>query len=64
MAVNMAPEILKLFFRIGMFITIAAIFLTFTVPRGTAEYIVSVLSLIIGLVLLTLVAVLSWWSRK
>jgi uncharacterized membrane protein YccC len=60
----MAPEVLKLFFRLGMFITIAALFLVFTVPRGTAEYVVSVLSLIIGLVLIALVAAVSWWSRK
>jgi hypothetical protein len=47
-----------------MFTTVAAIFLVFTVPRGTAEYVVSVLSLIIGLGTLALVAVVSWWSRK
>jgi hypothetical protein len=60
----MAPEALKLFFRLGMFITVAALLLVFTVPKGTAEYVVSVLSLIVGLVLLALVAVASWWSRK
>jgi hypothetical protein len=60
----MAPEALKLFFRLGMFITIAALLLVFTVPKGTAEYVVSVLSLVVGLILLTLVAVVSWWSRK
>jgi hypothetical protein len=60
----MAPEVLKLFFRIGMFVTLAALFLVFTVPRGTAEHVVSVLSLIIGLTLLALVAVVSWWSRR
>jgi hypothetical protein len=60
----MAPEALKLFFRLGMFITVAALLLVFAVPKGTAEYVVSVLSLVVGLVLLTLVAVVSWWSRK
>jgi hypothetical protein len=61
---SMAPEALKLFFRLGMFITIAALLLVLTVPKGTAEYVVSVLSLVVGLVLLALVAVVSWWSRK
>lgn len=60
----MAPEALKLFFRLGMFVTIVALFLVFTVPRGTAEFVVSVLSLIVGLTLLALVALVSWWSRK
>jgi hypothetical protein len=60
----MAPGGLKLFFRLGMFVTLTALFLVFTVPRDSAEFVVSVLSLIIGVTLLLLIAIVSWWSQR
>ncbi len=60
----MAPEGLKLFFRLGMFVTLTGLFLVFTVPRGSAEFVVSVLSLGLGVTLLVLIALVSWWTGK
>lgn len=60
----MAPEGLKLFFRLGMFVTLTALFLIFTVPRGSAEFVVSLLSLALGVTLLVLIALVSWWTGK
>ncbi|MCA9836652.1 MAG: hypothetical protein KC422_07050 [Trueperaceae bacterium] len=60
----MSPEILQLFFRLGMFVTLTALFLVFAVPKGSAEFVISVLSLAIGVVLLGLVLLLSFFSRK
>lgn len=60
----MNPGGLKLFFRLGLFVTLTALFLVFTVPRGSAEYVVSVLSLLTGLVLLGLVLIVSFWSGR
>lgn len=60
----MSPGALKLFFRLGMFVALVALFLVLTVPRGSAEFVVSVLALAFGLVLLGLIALLSWWSRR
>ena len=60
----MTPELLRVFFRIGMFVTVAALFLVFTAPRGTAEYVVSVMSLVVGGILLLLVVLANWWTKK
>ena len=60
----MAPEGLKLFFRLGMFVTLTGLFLVFTVPRDSAEFVVSVLSLGLGVTLLVLIALVSWWTGK
>ena len=55
---------LKLFFRMAMFITLVSIFLLIFVPRGTPEYVVSVLSLIIGLTLILLIGIVNWFTKK
>lgn len=60
----MSPGGLKLFFRMGMFITVVAFFLVLNVPRDSAEFVISVLSLVIGLTLLGLIALVSWWSQR
>ena len=60
----MAPELLKLFFRIGMFVTVVALFLVFSVPRGTPEYVVSVMSLIVGVTLLGIIVLVNLWTKK
>lgn len=60
----MSPELLRIFFRIGMFVTATALFLVFTVPRNSAEYVVSVMSLIVGVVLLGLIVLVNVWTKK
>jgi len=60
----MTPELLRIFFRIGMFVSVTALFLVLTVPRNTAEYVVSVMSLIVGVVLLGLVILVNLWTKK
>lgn len=60
----MNPGGLKLFFRLAVFITLTALFLVFTVPRGTPEHVVSVLSLVTGLTLLGLIVLVNWWGSR
>ena len=50
----MSGDGLKLFARAGMFIVVLSSLLLFWVPRDSAEFVVSVLSLVIGLVLVLL----------
>lgn len=50
----MSGDGLKLFARTGMFIVVLSLLLLFWVPRDSAEFVVSALSLLIGLVLVTL----------
>ncbi len=50
----MSGDGLKLFARAGMFIVVLSLLLLFWVPRDSAEFVVSALSLLIGLVLVTL----------
>ena len=59
----MSPELLRAFFRSGMFIVLVALVLIFASPRDSAEFIVSVCSLLIGLTLLGLIALVSYLSR-
>ena len=40
-----------LFFRAGIFLVVASVFLLFQVPRESAEFVVTVLTLVIGAVL-------------
>ena len=61
---SLNPGGLKIFFRLGLFVTLTALFLVLTVPRGTPEYVVSVLSLFIGLALLGLILLVHWWSSR
>ncbi len=48
----MNTEFFKGFFRIGVFIAGLALLLMLTVPRESAEFVVSTCSLMIGLVLM------------
>ena len=59
----MAPEGLRLFFRAGMFIALAALLLVFLEPGGSREFVVSVCSLGIGLTLMGLVVLVSRFTR-
>lgn len=60
----MNPGGLKLFFRLGVFVVLVALFLVFTVPRDSAEFVISVLSLLIGLILLGLILLVNWWGGR
>jgi hypothetical protein len=60
----MNAEFLRGFLRAGMFITVVSLVLVFTSPQDSAEFVVSMLSLIIGLALLGMVTFAIWLARK
>ncbi len=60
----MAPELLKAFFRAGVFVTGTSVFLLFIVTPDSAEFVVTVLSVCVGVTLLTLVALVSWYANR
>lgn len=60
----MSPDALRAFFRSGTFIVVVAIILILAVPRDSAEFVVSVCSLMIGLTLLGLVMLVNWISNR
>ena len=58
----MDPQILRAGFRIATFVTATAALLLMLEPRDSAEFIVSAMALAVGLIFVTLVAVLVWYS--
>lgn len=60
----MAPDLLKGFFRAGVFVAGTSIFLLFIVKPDTAEFVITILSLCIGITLMTLVGLASWYSNR
>ncbi len=60
----MAPELLKAFFRAGWFVAGTSCVLVFVTDPDSAEFAISVVSLGIGLCLLGLVALVTWWSSR
>jgi hypothetical protein len=60
----MTPEFLRSFLRVGIFITIVSVLLVLTARQGSAEFIVSVCSLLIGLILIGLIALLTWLGQR
>ena len=58
----MDPQVLKAGFRIAIFVTATAVLLLVFEPRDSAEFVVSVLVLAIGLTFTLLVAGLIWYS--
>jgi hypothetical protein len=59
----MSPELLRAFFRSGMFIAAVAFVLALASPSDSAEFVISVCSLGIGLTLLGLVAAVGRLTR-
>ncbi len=55
---------LKLFLRAGVFLVLVSLLLLFLVPRDSAEFVVSALSLVIGSVLVLLVLAAHGWGRR
>ncbi len=60
----MLGEGLKLFLRAAVFLIVVALGLILLVPRDSAEFVISVLTLLIGLVLLGLCLLVEWWGRR
>ncbi len=58
----MDPQILRAGFRTALLVTAVAAILLFFEPRDSAEFVVSVMALVIGLIFVLLVAVLVWYS--
>ncbi len=59
----MSPEIGKAATRIAMFLIVGALLALWWAPRDSAEFVVSVLVILIGLILLGLVALVARWAR-
>ena len=60
----MLGEGLKLFLRAAVFLIVVSLALILLVPRDSAEFVISVLSLIVGLLLLGLTLLAHWWGRR
>ena len=58
----MDPQVLGAGFRIAIFVTTTALLLLILEPRESAEFVVSVMALAIGLTFVALVAALSRYS--
>ncbi len=54
----MTPEVGKAWFQIALFIILVSGILVFVTPRESAEFVISVTSLIIGLLLLAIVIIM------
>ena len=60
----MTPEMGKGLFRIALFIILlAAAMLLFLTP-GTAEFVIDIAALVVGLITVAVVAVLARWSAR
>ncbi len=55
---------LKLFLRAGVFLVLVSLLLLFLVPRDSAEFVVSAMSLVIGSVLVVLALAAHSWGRR
>lgn len=58
----MDPQVLAAGFRIAVLVTAVALVLLFFEPRGSAEFVVSAMALVIGLTFVTFVALLVRYS--
>lgn len=60
----MIPELGKAGFRIGFLIVVPSIFLLFFLEPGTAEYVITLVTLVMGVVFLVAVTLLVLYSRR
>ena len=60
----MSPAVGKAFFRIATFVALVSLALLPFLTPGTAEFVVDVLALIVGLLSIAVVAVLARWSAR
>ncbi len=60
----MSPELLKIFYRVAVFLVVVSLGLLFIVPADSAEYVVTWMSLFVGALLLVLVLFVNWFSNR
>ena len=60
----MITELGKAGFRIGFLIVVPSIFLLFFLEPGTAEYVITLVTLVMGVVFLVAVTLLVLYSRR
>jgi hypothetical protein len=60
----MTSEFLRGFLRAGVFVAVVSLALVFTVRHDSAEFVISVCSLLIGLTLVGLVMLMTWLGRR
>lgn len=60
----MSPDLLKAFFRAGIFVAGTSAFLLLTVERNSAEFVITILSLCIGVLLMLLVGLMVWYTNR
>ena len=60
----MIPELGKAGFRIGFLIVVPSIFLLFFLEPGTAEYVITLVTLVMGVVFLVAVTLLVLYGRR
>ncbi len=59
----MSPEAGQLWFRVAIFITLTSLGLLFFQQPGTAEFVVTVLALGVGIVMIALIAIIARKSQ-
>jgi hypothetical protein len=59
-----SPELGKAGFRIGFLIVVPAFFLLFFLEPGTAEYVITLVTLVMGVIFLVAVTLLVLYSRR
>ena len=60
----MTPDVLRAFFRIGVFVTGISIILAIANPTDSAEFVISICSILIGATLMLLVGITTWYSNR
>ncbi|MGB1287471.1 MAG: hypothetical protein ACPG7F_13110 [Aggregatilineales bacterium] len=60
----MSPELLKSFFRAGVFTAGTSVFLLFIVERDSAEFVITVVSLGVGITIMALVFFMAWLANR
>jgi hypothetical protein len=60
----MSADALKSFFRAGIFLTVVSLMLVLSTRRESAEFVISVCSLGIGVTLIGLVVFVHWLSER
>jgi hypothetical protein len=60
----MTPDVLRAFFRIGVFVTGISVLLAIANPTDSPEFVVSVCSVMIGATLMLIVGIVTWFSSR
>mgnify|MGYP000848186154 FL=1 len=59
----MSPELGRTWFRVAVFLTLVSLFLLLVVTPGTAEFYITIATLIVGLVFIALIVIIVRRSR-